>query len=86
MASVGREHPSFESVQAARGCTRSFAGRAIRGLAEKKKRIAPHPADVDEKPPLSRGACSALKRVRFNAVHVPRSTAARAADFVAAAS
>jgi hypothetical protein len=55
---------------------------AIRALAEKE--IAPHAADVDEKPRFPEEALSALNASGFNAVHVPEEYGGQGADSVAA--
>jgi alkylation response protein AidB-like acyl-CoA dehydrogenase len=55
---------------------------AIRALAEKE--IAPHAADVDEKPRFPEEALAALNASGFNAVHVPEEYGGPGADSVAA--
>ena len=55
---------------------------AIRALAEKE--IAPHAADVDEKPRFPQEALDALNASGFNAVHVPEEYGGQGADSVAA--
>ena len=55
---------------------------AIRALSEKE--IAPHAADVDEKPRFPDEALAALNASGFNAVHVPEEYGGQGADSVAA--
>ncbi len=54
---------------------------AIRALAEKE--IAPHAADVDEKPRFPQEALDALNASGFNALHVPEEYGGQGADSVA---
>ena len=73
-------HPSFDLFKLPEEHDELRA--AIRALAEKE--IAPHAAEVDEKPRFPEEALAALNASGFNAVHVPEEYDGQGADSVAA--
>jgi alkylation response protein AidB-like acyl-CoA dehydrogenase len=55
--------------------------QVLRDLCEKE--IAPHAADVDEKPRFPDEALAALNAAGFSAVHIPEEYGGQAADSIA---